>query len=71
MKIERVALLDSSAGEFLADGGGLTLRLHDIKIFMANEGHDGDLQRWLQMFPELVAIPCEGDWCERYGVKNS
>ena len=71
MKIMRVALFDKPQGLFIADRGGGTLKLHEIKIFMANPGHNHELRLWLRMFPDLVQVHCEGDWVEKYGVENS
>lgn len=69
--MERAALLDPANGEFLADDGGTTLKLHRIKIFNATTGEDQELTRWMEMFPHLKRVNCKGKWCQENNVDNS
>lgn len=64
MKIERFAVFDRSVGAFLADRGGHSLRLHEIRIF----ADKGEAERNRRLSPTAEIVPCEGLWCAEYGV---
>jgi hypothetical protein len=66
--MKRAALYERESGLFLSDRGIFTLRLHHIKIFNADEGHDSELRLFMHRFPSLEKVECEGDWCKSYNV---